>query len=75
MVLYGRSGCHLCDEARQIVAEECRVAGAEWSEVDIDTDPDLQSRYGEYVPVVTVDGVVQGYWRIDPERLHAALSD
>lgn len=44
-----------------------------WSELDIDTDPTLVQRYGELIPVVLVDGVQIGYWRIEPERLRAAL--
>lgn len=74
VVLYGRSGCHLCDVARELVAQECAGAGQRWSEVDVDTDPQLQARYGEYVPVVVVDGTVQGYWQIDRARLRAALT-
>ncbi|MEE6282550.1 glutaredoxin family protein [Georgenia sp. MJ170] len=72
-VLYGRAGCHLCDVAREVVAEETRLAGTGFTEIDVDTDPQLQARYGEYVPVVTVDDVTQGYWQIDPARLRAAL--
>ena len=73
VILYGRAGCHLCDVARAVVAEECAAAGEPWHEVDVDTDPQLQTHYGEYVPVVVVDGTVQGYWQIDPARLRTAL--
>ncbi|MDD9206130.1 glutaredoxin family protein, partial [Georgenia sp. 10Sc9-8] len=41
---------------------------------DVDTDPDLVDRYGELVPVVTVDGVQQGYWQIDAGRVRRALA-
>ena len=73
VVLYSRAGCHLCDEARSVVAEECDRAGAGWREVDVDADPQLQARYGEYVPVVEVDGTVQGFWHLDPARVREAL--
>lgn len=72
VVLLGRAGCHLCDEARQVVQDVCARAGATWEERDVDADPEL-SRYGDLVPVVTVDGVQQGFWRIDPQRLERAL--
>lgn len=74
VVLFARNGCHLCADARAVVVAECERAGADWRQVDVDTDPQLQARYGEYVPVVEVDGAVQGYWRVDPARLRAALA-
>lgn len=74
MVLFGRTGCHLCEEARAVVAAVADRTGAPWSEIDVDDDAELAERYAELVPVVTVDGVQQGYWRIDPDRLVRALS-
>ncbi len=72
VVLIGREGCHLCDEARTVVAELCAELGEAWEERDVDADPAL-SRYSELVPVVVVDDVQQGFWRIDPARLRRAL--
>ena len=74
MVLYGRTGCHLCDVARDVVARACGEAGAGWVEVDVDTEPDLVARYGDLVPVVTVDGRHHGHWRIPEAELREALS-
>lgn len=82
VVLYVRSGCHLCEEAREVLAQvispatQAVLPGQGWEEVDIDTGPesaDLVERYGELVPVVTVDGVQQGYWRLDAARIRRAL--
>lgn len=82
VVLFGRAGCHLCDEARALVAEVCAETGEPWTEVDIDS-PDAPlvgggrragEEYGELVPVVEVDGIRQGYWRIDAERVRRALA-
>jgi Glutaredoxin-like domain (DUF836) len=79
VVLYGRAGCHLCDEARGVVREVAAESGAGWVEVDVDVAAAhdggaLQREYGEQVPVVTVDGVPRGFWRIDPGRLRKALA-
>lgn len=76
VVLYTRPGCHLCDDARDVVERVVTAAGASWTEVDVDADPtgDLAARYGEYVPVVEVDGVQQGFWRVDEARLARRLS-
>ena len=78
VVLYGRAGCHLCDEAREVVRAVCAESGDEWTEVDIDAAAvpgrDLVDELGELVPVVEVDGVRQGYWRIDAARLRRTLT-
>jgi glutaredoxin len=74
VVLYGRDGCHLCDQARTMLERVREETGEGFDEVDIDADPELRERYGELVPVVTVDGVQQGYWRIESARVRAALA-
>ncbi len=77
VVLYVRSGCHLCEAARDVVGPLAAEAGTRVHEVDIDQGPgsaELVDRYGELVPVVTVDGVQQGYWRIDAGRVRRALA-
>lgn len=48
--------------------------GAGWLEVDVDADPMLLARYGEQVPVVLVDGAQHDFWRVDEQRLRAALA-
>jgi glutaredoxin len=73
VVLYGRPGCHLCDDARIVVDRVCGQLGEQWVEVDITTDPELELRFGEEVPVTFVDGRQHDFWRVDPERLTRAL--
>ena len=78
VVLWGRAGCHLCDDARTLVARVCAELGATWTEVDVDVPgPDGRlpaDELGDMVPVVDVDGVRRGYWRIDETRLRRALA-
>ncbi len=74
VTLYTRAGCHLCVEAREIVSRTCAALDQEWIETDIDTDSALKERYGDEIPVAVVDGETVGFWRIDPERLRAALA-
>nr|WP_198423514.1 glutaredoxin family protein [Microlunatus antarcticus] len=73
-----RTGCHLCEEARAVVAQVCAEAGEMYEEVDLDRaaadDPDLLRRYTDEVPVAFVDGAQHAYWRVDPARLRAALA-
>jgi len=73
VTLYTRPGCHLCEDARAVVARVCEELGESFSEVDITTDEDLQDRYGEEIPVTLVDGRQHDFWRVDETRLRAAL--
>ena len=45
-----------------------------WRSQDITGDPDLTQRYSEQIPVTFVDGRQHDFWRVDPERLRAALA-
>lgn len=73
VLLYGKPGCHLCDDAREVIARVCDEAGTTYDEVDITTDPALVRTYGEQIPVTFVDGKQHDFWRVDENRLRAAL--
>ena len=76
MTLYSKPGCHLCDDARVVVEQVCAELGESYAEVDITAGPDseqLTARYGEEIPVTLVDGRQHDFWRVDPDRLRAAL--
>ena len=68
-----RPGCHLCEQAVEVVAAVCAETGAGWSTRDITTDPELLRRYTDEVPVTFVDGAQHDFWRVDPAWLRAAL--
>ncbi len=74
VTLLTRAGCHLCEQARPLLAEICAETGAELLEVDVDTDPRLRAEYGDRLPVFLLDGNEHGYWQVEPERLRAALT-
>ena len=73
VTLYSRVGCHLCDDARLVIARVCADLGEDFAEVDVDGDSDLQDRFGDEVPVTFVDGRQHDFWRVDERRLRAAL--
>jgi glutaredoxin len=74
VLLYSKPGCHLCDDAREVVSAVCAELGVGWHEVDITTDDDLTARYWEQIPVTLVDGRQHDFWRVDARRLRAALT-
>jgi glutaredoxin len=52
LTLYGRPGCHLCDDARAVLQR----IGTPFEEIDIETDDGLLKRYLERIPVIALDG-------------------
>ncbi len=56
VTLYGRPGCHLCDDARTLLERVRATHPFRLLEVDIETDDALLARYLERIPVVALDG-------------------
>jgi glutaredoxin len=69
VTLYGRPGCHLCDDARAVLD----AVGEPYDVVDIERDDALLRRYLERIPVVTVDGEEAFELFVDGEALRARL--
>jgi glutaredoxin len=74
VVLYGRPGCHLCDEARHLL--ECVQAELpfELLERDIESDAGLLRAYLERIPVVAIDGQELFELHVDESALRARLA-
>jgi hypothetical protein len=78
LTLVGKPGCHLCDDAREVIrsviaelpAGEPAVTVVEQNILE---DAALHERYVEEIPVVLIGGRVHTYWRVDPARLRTAL--
>ena len=70
VVLYTRSGCHLCDDALTTLVEH----GLTPKVVDIDADPALRERWSDCVPVVEIDGKIRFRGRVDPLLLRRLLA-
>jgi hypothetical protein len=74
VVLYGRDGCHLCDEARaSILAVRAELPSFELRDVDIESDVRLHAAFLERIPVVEVDGEVVSELGLDRAALERAL--
>ena len=65
VTLYTRAGCHLCDEAKKVLADARAEAEFELEEVDIDQDPELRARFNEQVPVVFLNGRKAFKYRVE----------
>lgn len=78
LTLIGKPGCHLCDEAREVIARvraECAERGVETEleELDILADPALARVHAEHIPVLQINGRQHAIWRVDPARLTPAI--
>ncbi len=73
VTLLSRPGCHLCDDARSVIARVTADLGIGWTERDINSSPEDLTRYSEMIPVTLVDGVQHDFWRVSEDRLRAAL--
>ena len=69
-----RQGCHLCEQAIEVVAAVCAETGDSYVTRDVDAEPELVRQYNDHLPVIFVDGAQHDFWRVDPARLRAALS-
>ena len=69
VVLYTRAGCLLCDEVKRMLGD----FGIQPLEVDIRSDPWLETRYGDCVPVVVIDGKERFRGQVERRLLRRAL--
>ena len=83
LTLLTKPGCHLCEEAKTVVdsvidkfkSEHSSENPIELTEVNILEDQALLDEYGEEIPVLQINGATHAYWRIDSERLIAAMNE
>ncbi|MEA2422732.1 MAG: hypothetical protein QOF55_1831 [Thermoleophilaceae bacterium] len=73
IVLYGKAGCCLCDDARHAIEEARAGRDTTLTEVDVSLDPVLYARYGERIPVVAVNGVEAFELGVSPADLARLL--
>ncbi|WP_223693925.1 glutaredoxin family protein [Leifsonia poae] len=78
LILIGKPGCHLCDDAREVIRSVVAdlpedSPAVTVAERNILEDAELHERYVEEIPVVLIGGRVHTYWRVDPARLRTAL--
>jgi glutaredoxin len=83
LTLLTKPGCHLCEEAKKAIElvmfefskENSDVVQIELTERNILEDEALKNQYSEEIPVLQINGATHAYWKIDSERLLAALNE
>lgn len=72
--LLTRPGCHLCEDARQVVALVCAEFSLSFTEINVDEHPELARRHATEVPVLCIDGQAKDFWRINPNRMRKLIA-
>ncbi|WP_242891797.1 glutaredoxin family protein [Actinomadura litoris] len=73
ITLLGKPGCHLCDDARAVIERVAGELGVPWEERDITRSEEDTRLYWEQIPVTLINGVQHDFWRVDENRLRAAV--
>ena len=74
VTLITRAGCHLCEDAEQLLRRLATELGFGYREVDVDASKALRDEFSDRVPVVLIDGKEHGYWRVEEPRFRKALA-
>ena len=65
VIIYSRPGCHLCDEAKEVIeGARCREEFV-FEEINIDSNPELLDKYKYDIPVITINDVECFIHRVD----------
>ena len=75
LTVYIRRGCHLCTEMTQALERLRPELGIEFTEVDVDTSPELVRLYDTRVPVLVADDIEICYYFLEEGRLREHLQD
>jgi glutaredoxin len=74
LVLYGKAGCHLCEEAQAMLQPLQREYGFDLTEIDILSHPALEAQYRYDIPVIVIDDDLQLSAPLHERELRALLS-
>ena len=74
IVLFGRAGCHLCDDARAVLERVRAELPFRLVERDIEADDALLRAYLERIPVIALDGEELFDFFVDEAELRRRLA-
>jgi glutaredoxin len=75
VVIYGREGCCLCEQAFALLERVRTTRQFALEQRDIESDEKLLAAYLERIPVVTIDGVEVFELFVDEAELHRRLDE
>lgn len=75
LVLYSRDGCHLCDEMIQEIQSLLKNSQFEISIVDVESDEELERRFGALVPILFGEEQEICHYFLDHAAVNAYLGN
>jgi glutaredoxin len=73
VIFYTKAGCHLCENARDLLEEIAGETEFMLTEIDIRSDMEVFERYRYRIPVVLINGEILLEGRIDALELARAF--
>ncbi len=71
--ILSKPGCHLCDEAKEVILKATKDLQAEIQIVNIETDPELFAEYCNDIPVVFLNERKIFKHRVDEQKLNRII--
>jgi glutaredoxin len=73
VTIYGRTGCHLCENVVGALLPIKDQLNIEIEEILIDNSKELENLYGQLIPVIHVDGKYFSHFRLDIDEFKSFL--
>ena len=73
VTVYSRQGCHLCDDAKNVLESLREELNFEIEVINIDENAELIKLYSDQVPVIHIDGIHHDFYKVDPTRFRSSL--
>ena len=73
VTIYGRSGCHLCEEAVNQISPLAKSLNFTIEERMIDGDKELEDLFGQLIPVIHINGEYVSHFKIDLDYFKSFL--
>ena len=74
VTIIGRDGCHLCDDATEVIERVLTdFPGVTLLHRSLDDEAELREQYSDKIPVVLVGNKEHAYWRVNPEKFRDTL--
>jgi len=73
VTIYGRTGCHLCENVVNLLVSQKDQLKIEVEEILIYNNRELEDLYGQLIPVIHVDGKYFSHFRVELEEFKTFL--
>ena len=72
--IYSRPGCHLCDDAKDVIDRIRTRYPFALNVINVESDPELEAAYGTEIPVITINGNKAFKYRVDENEFEKKVN-